>query len=111
MPLSRKKGFSKTTLREYLAENSIQYVHMRDLGSPKEVRENLKATGNYKVFFQTMDQHLTQVMDTIVLAHRYVKENTCCLMCFERIPETCHRSLVAQKIKEHDGNGLTVRNL
>ena len=111
IPLSRKRGFSKSALRDHLAENEIQYVHLRDLGSPKNVRNQLKASGNYKVFFKAMNKHLAEVTDTIEQAHSYVKQNTCCLMCFERFAETCHRSLVAKKIKEHDGNGLTVMNI
>ena len=111
LPLSRKCGFSKSALRDRLAENKIQYVHLRELGSPKNIRTQLKVSGNYRLFFEAMNEHLAQVADTIEQAHSYVKQNVCCLMCFERSAETCHRSLVADKIKEHDGNGLRVSNI
>ncbi len=111
IPLSRKKGFSKTALRENLTQNNIQYIHLRDLGSPKQARQQLKETGNYEVFFDVMDQHLSQVQDSLKTAHHYVAKSTCCLMCFEKEAQNCHRSMVAHKIKELDGNGLLIKNL
>src|ERR1041385_1037319 len=39
LPLSRRKGFSKTPLKVALLEAGIGYEHVRDLGAPKEVRE------------------------------------------------------------------------
>jgi uncharacterized protein (DUF488 family) len=32
-------------------------------------------------------------------------------MCFERFPEKCHRTAVADKIKEYDGNGLKIKHI
>ena len=111
MPLSRKKGFSKTALRNHLERNHIKYIHLRDLGSPKELRNQLKETGNYPLFFEAMEDHLSEAEGSIEEAYQYVIENVSCLLCFEKYPEQCHRSLVAQKIKERDGNGLTINNL
>ena len=34
-PVSRKKGFSKSRLSAFLAENGIGYVHVRELGVPR----------------------------------------------------------------------------
>ena len=36
---SRKKGFSKTALSEALNAAGIDYLHLRELGDPKEGRE------------------------------------------------------------------------
>jgi uncharacterized protein (DUF488 family) len=41
-PLSRKRGFSKTALRELLATRGIAYVHLRALGNPKDNRDNFR---------------------------------------------------------------------
>ena len=111
IPLSRKKGFSKTALSESLIQNNIQYIHLKNLGSPKQAREQLKRTGNYNAFFNIMEKHLSQVSDTLESAYNYVANNTCCLMCFEKEAKNCHRSIVARKIKERDGNGLQITNL
>ena len=111
MPLSRKKGFSKTALRNHLESNNIQYIHLRELGSPREIRNKLKETKDYKRFFKAMEDHLSGEEETIAEAHRTVLKRVTCLLCFEKSSEQCHRSLVAQKIKERDGNGLTINNL
>ena len=36
---SRRAGFSKTVLGSSLAEAGIEYVHLRDLGTPKAGRD------------------------------------------------------------------------
>ena len=39
LPLSRRPGFSKTPLRNALAEEGIGYVHLKALGTPAAGRE------------------------------------------------------------------------
>ena len=39
LPLSRRPGFSKTPLKNALAEVGIDYVHLKALGTPPEGRE------------------------------------------------------------------------
>ena len=111
IPLSRKKGFSKTALKEHLSRSNIQYIHFKTLGSPRQARKQLKETGNYTVFFKVMEKHLSLVHDSVVQAHQVVADSTCCLMCFEKEAQHCHRSMVARKIKEVDGNGLLIKHL
>ena len=38
LPLSRKKGFSKTGLSDFLIKEDIEYFSYRELGVPKERR-------------------------------------------------------------------------
>jgi uncharacterized protein (DUF488 family) len=52
LPLSRKKGFSKSSLAEMLNENDIEYISLRDLGTSKDMRNKLYATKNYAAFFK-----------------------------------------------------------
>ncbi len=111
LPLSRKRGFSKTALKDRLAQHRIRYIHLKELGSPRELRKQLKATGNYERFFCLIDQHLSGAEDAIETAYRYVSQQNCCILCFEKLPTYCHRSIVAKKIKERDGNGLQITNL
>ncbi|MEX2317691.1 MAG: DUF488 domain-containing protein [Pirellulales bacterium] len=33
-PVSRKKGFSRSRLPEFLSDHGIEYVHVRELGVP-----------------------------------------------------------------------------
>lgn len=111
IPLSRKKGFSKRTLAEKLAGADINYVHFKQLGSPKRVRDELKNTRDYPTFFSRMDAYLATQQQAIERAYQLILSRTCCLICFERNAEQCHRKLVAQKIKERDGNGLKITHI
>jgi uncharacterized protein (DUF488 family) len=111
LPISRKPGFSKTKLAQRLSSSNIRYVHFSDLGTPKTLRDNLKETLDYKFFFRKMDAYLNKNTSAIESAYNFVIDKTCCLMCFERQADQCHRKLVAQKIKERNGNGLKIKHI
>lgn len=110
VPISRKKGFSKTALNEALRTADIAYVHLRDLGNPKPGREAAKM-GLYDKFERVFQDHLgTDVAQaSLAEAMRLSSENTACLLCFERDPSTCHRSFVAQAMVAE--NDLAVEHL
>jgi len=110
-PISRKKGFAKNALRDRLAEEHIEYVHIRALGSPPALRDKVRSDGNYDAFFKAFARHLAQNMDAVKEAHHYISDGKNCLMCFERSHEECHRSAVADKIKEFDGKGLKITHI
>lgn len=111
LPLSRKRGFSKNVLANFLNNESIDYVHFRELGSPRDLRMALRKTQDYELFFKKMSQFIDKNIDAIRRAHNHVLYQNCCLLCYERSHEHCHRSIVAQKIKEYDGNGLKISNI
>ena len=52
IPISRKKGFSKTVFSEYLSQNGIEYIHLKKLGGPKNIRKELKQNKDYFSFFE-----------------------------------------------------------
>ncbi len=111
IPFSRKRGFSKTALAKRLSAEHIRYLHFKELGSPKNVREKLKQTRDYEEFFNNMDAYLAHKKESIESAYHYVRQYVCCLMCFERQASQCHRTIVAKRIKERDGNGLQIKNI
>lgn len=111
LPLSRKPGFSKSALGQRLSEAGIGYAHFAELGTPKAVRDNLKATRDYSSFFKTMEVYLAGRGSAIEDVHSYVDKQTCCLMCFEQRASKCHRMIVAEKVKARDGNGLEITHL
>ena len=111
VPLSHKPFFSKSRLKEKLAQEDIEYVHLKELGSPKLLRESLKSTGDYPTFFEKMNEYLKTQHRAIEQAYEYVQKRTCCLLCFEHFAVSCHRKIVALKIKERDGNGLKINHI
>lgn len=108
LPLSRKPGFSKNRLAQKLEESKIDYVHLGELGTPKAMRDDLKATRDYSIFFAKVETYLSSKKEALELAYRYVTHGACCLMCFEHLAAECHRTIVARNIKARDGNGLKV---
>jgi uncharacterized protein (DUF488 family) len=108
LPLSRKRGFSKSQLKRRMESENIEYVHIRSLGSPSKIRHRLREDHNYDQFFSAFHNHLAVNTEAIARAHGYIRDGTNCLMCYERSSDRCHRSAVAQKIKEYDGNGLKI---
>lgn len=111
IPISRKKGFSKSALKEKLENEKIEYIHVKALGSPSEIRNKLRTDWNYDLFFKEYSRHLSRNMDVIEVVYGYLSEGVNCIMCFESTPEKCHRSKVADKIKEFDGNGLKIKHI
>ncbi len=110
-PISRKRGFSKSSLSEKLKSENINYIHFRELGSPKSMRERLKLTGDYSSFFEKMEEYLQTQSEAIELAYNYAITNRSCLMCFEHLARSCHRKIVADRIKQRDGNGLKINHI
>lgn len=97
MPLSRRRGYSKTKLSEILEQHGIGYVHRRELGAPKELRNLLKDTGNYREYFRRFNAYLDTQRAAL---ERLIDEcvGSVVLMCYERDPLECHRSAVAREL-------------
>ncbi|MGX7709354.1 DUF488 domain-containing protein [Methylobacterium sp. Gmos1] len=102
--VSRKKGFSKNGLRARLEADGIKYVHLRDLGDPKPGREAARA-GRYDDFRAIYTRHLSgnEAQQALTALGAIVSKQVTCLMCFERDPTVCHRSIVALALKEQFG--------
>ena len=111
-PLSRKKGFSKNGLRESLSGNDIEYIGFPTLGVPKEMRDELKNTGNYKSFFKKYQESLTSKKQELnELLSKIKSGKRIALMCFEHDPNSCHRIVLAEQIKKLSKNGFEIRHL
>ena len=111
-PLSRKKGFSKNGLCESLSENNIEYLGYPSLGVPKEMRDELKKSGNYKSFFKKYKESLTSKKQEINELYKKVESGKrIALLCFEHDANKCHRIVLAEQIKKLSKNGFEVQHL
>lgn len=107
--LSRKRGFSKNTLRDRLAESAIGYRHLIDLGTPKPGREAARAGDAAlmrRIYCEQLATDGAQAAfeDLATLA----ASAPVCLLCFERDPAQCHRRLLAERLAD---KGLTAVDL
>ncbi len=112
IPLSRKKGFSKTALNKILSKHNINYINFQSLGTTKEMRKELKKTGNYKKILSKFRRTLNEKTQDLDEIHTLLDDGkNVTLLCFERDPQMCHRRIVAEEIKKRDGNGLKVKHI
>lgn len=101
VPASRRPGFSKNSLREALAENDIGYTHLKPLGDPKEGREAMRR-GDVKAFQEIFGTHILteSSQEALRTAVDLANEESVVLLCFERDPKYCHRTVVAAHMSE-----------
>ncbi len=97
---SRRPGFAKSALAANLQGAGIDYLHLRDLGTPAPGRAAARAGRHAemrRIFLAHLETEAAQsALDTladIVKAGRRV-----CLLCLEADPTHCHRSLVADAL-------------
>lgn len=95
VPLSRRPGFSKNVLARGLAEHGIDYVHLKALGTPSEGREAARK-GRHDVLARVYAGQLatTEAMIQAARMMDLAEEQPSALLCFERDPAGCHRSLL-----------------
>lgn len=100
-PHSRRREFAFKHLGPGLAEFGIGYESWPELGTPAEGRAAAKR-GDMAVFGRIFEEQLATgpaeaALDALV--ERMVGE-TPCLMCYERDPAQCHRTLVVERLRQ-----------
>lgn len=99
VPLSRRPGFSKNVLAASLREAGIDYAGFKALGTPPEGREAARK-GNHARLSQVyagqleLPEAMVEGAKLVEMAH----ERPTALLCFEREPGGCHRSLLIEAI-------------
>lgn len=99
IPISRRRGFSKTALGQAVGASGIAYRHERQLGSPKAIRHRLREDGNYARFFREFERYLDQQRTLLEKLARELKGNVA-LMCYEKDHTDCHRHSVAEALAQ-----------
>ncbi|MSO85181.1 MAG: DUF488 domain-containing protein [Rhodospirillales bacterium] len=124
-PWSQRPEFRRDALRKSLLAAGIGYVHIRALGNPKEGRPAAKAAqtknrapdpppdqmflaparpaakaGDAETYRRHMDRRLAsgEGQEGLGRAAELAGSGPICLMCYERDPADCHRSLVADDL-------------
>ena len=97
--LSRKRGFSKSALRENLAAGGVDYRHLVDLGTPKSGRDAARAgdvDGLRRIYCEQLETPGAQQALEELAA--YAGARSVCLLCFERDPARCHRRIIVERL-------------
>ena len=104
---SRRPGFSKTMLATTLAEHGIDYVHLRQLGTPKEGRIAARA-GRIAEMHKIFKRQLAtpEAQSELARATEIVRGRRAALLCFEADAAGCHRAIVAERVCRTLGCGV-----
>ena len=108
LPLSRRPGFSKSSLAASLAEAGIGYVHLKALGTPKPGRDAAKkgdVATLRAVYAGQLELPEAQAQAAVMLDLAAAMPSA--LLCYERDPCHCHRTLLLAAV----GEGVEVVDL
>jgi len=110
-PVSRKAGFSQASLSKFLKEQGLEYVHIPELGVPQSLRNELQAEGELGEYLHQFGQYLMTCDAVLDDLERRLHARSCCLMCLEKSPEECHRSVIARELQVRSNGTLTIVHL
>jgi uncharacterized protein (DUF488 family) len=103
LPLSRKKGFSKTSFCAALAQHDIAYLHVPALGCPKPIRDQYKVDSDWKTYTRDFLKYLKTQDASVRELVKISNSTTACLVCFEADFSMCHRTYVAREARQLGG--------
>lgn len=101
-PLSRyKPDFSKSNLQRLVEGHGLCYLHIPELGVPREIRARATRTGSRHVIWEWYD---VEVVDRFLgrNLHRFLNmaDHPLALMCVEIDPTACHRHRLFQALED-----------
>lgn len=101
LPLSRRPGFSKTSLAASLGEAGIDYIHLRALGTPKAGRDAAKR-GDIATLeaIYAVQLELPEAQAQAAVMLDLAREKPSALLCYERDPCHCHRTLLLAAVAD-----------
>lgn len=110
-PFSRNRAFSQASLKRFLGQHGIEYVHVQQFGVPGRLRRNLRAGGNLTDYLESYREYLRSEEAAISAIMPTLLEKRCCLLCLEKNPSECHRSVLAEWIADLYVDTFEVRHI
>ena len=100
--ISRKYGFSKTTLERACTGVGIRYEHLPELGIESSRRRGLKTEADFKgLFKEYVQESLPNQNDALETIHSWLRSGeSVALTCFELEAGQCHRHCVANALEK-----------
>ena len=92
-------GYSRLPLRAALEEANIEYVHLKALGTPPEGRAAARAGRHAELERIYSGQlELPEAIGQSAQMLELAREKPSALLCMERDPAHCHRSLLIEAV-------------
>lgn len=112
-PISRKYGFSKSTLSRACGWVGIRYEHLPELGIASEQRRSLDTQEDYDALFADYEREwLPKQTGPLGIIRKWINEGDCvALSCYEHLPQQCHRHCVAEALEARFGTDFGARHL
>jgi hypothetical protein len=112
-PISRKFGFSKSTLGNACAGVGISYEHLPELGIASEQRQELCSQKDYDTLFAEYERdQLPKQVETLTKIQSWIENgDRVALTCFEHLPQNCHRHCIAEMLEALSQSQLQARHL
>jgi uncharacterized protein (DUF488 family) len=98
LPISRKPGFAKTALEADMVKRGLKYAHLVELGCPRDIRHDYRADGDWARYTKRFKAYLGGQTEALEKLAGCMREERCCLLCYEEDYNFCHRSYVAEKV-------------
>lgn len=101
LPLSRRPGFSKASLRAGVEEAGIAYHHIKPLGTPAEGRAAARR-GDHAALSRIYagQLELPEALAAMAELRDLAGEKRVALLCYERDAAECHRRLLIEALLE-----------
>ncbi|MEX2158029.1 MAG: DUF488 domain-containing protein [Dehalococcoidia bacterium] len=102
-----KPDFSKSNLCRIVEKHGLSYIHLPQLGVPKNIRTLAAERGTREVIWDWYDEHVV----TRYIGHNLhfflnFADHPMALMCVEIDPGACHRHLLFQALEDHGLRGF-----
>ncbi|MCE5271547.1 DUF488 domain-containing protein [bacterium] len=110
-PNSRKPGYSKKALTASCAGHGLGYEHMVSLSAPKALRVEVQCTRDYGLLRCGYTECLAERGEALQALQEKIASETVCLLCYERDPAACHRSILAGVLNDRLGGKLKIVDL
>jgi len=107
LPLSRKKGFSKSALRQRLLDAGLSYFHAPALGCPKPIRNRYREDGDWTAYTREFLGYLLTQQTAVAELAAFARSTPTCLVCYEADFAACHRTYVARAAHRRGGPAVT----
>lgn len=99
-PVSQfKPEFSKESLTQALKEKGINYVHIPELGVPRDVRKKISKLEDFDDLWKWYDKHVIPKFSDINREKLKKLDEPYAFMCVELDPTKCHRHRLAHALE------------
>jgi uncharacterized protein (DUF488 family) len=98
-PISRRPDFRSRRLREQLEARGLDYVHVRELGVPAQVRRRYDGKAGRGRLLAWYGEYIDAHPELVTRVARLARGTRLALLCYEREPADCHRGVLSDRLR------------